>query len=333
MTSSTKQADAAGGPAPDKGAVERSAGAGKSRVSSPGPRRAADDAESRKGAPSAAASTLRSDKDVRFPDNLAFVPLTASPRFNLVCSWGVLMVFVCLVTECVESTAYGKFGLEAKWTLDPRIGWWLMELPVTLTFLYTFFVRSGPQARELVPRVCAGIMCMHYTYRGWIYPSMLHVYPGARSNFHLLPALGGSLVTVTHGYLNGAWFATYGKNLKKTWLRDARFILGLVIYLTGFASLVYHDYLMISLRSTPGPRYRIPRGGLFEYATQAVYFCELWTWFGFFVLSWGPNGAFIFCVSLANLVPRAMATHQWYLNKFGEEYAALNRKYLVPFVW
>jgi hypothetical protein len=28
-------------------------------------------------------------------------------------------------------------------------------------------------------------------------------HPGARSNFSLMPALGGWLVTITHGYLNG----------------------------------------------------------------------------------------------------------------------------------
>jgi hypothetical protein len=37
-------------------------------------------------------------------------------------------------------------------------------------------------------------------------------------------------------------------------------------------------------------------------------------------------------VSLANLVPRAVNTHEWYLSKFGDAYPA-DRAYLVPFVW
>ncbi|CAK0841859.1 unnamed protein product [Prorocentrum cordatum] len=177
-------------------------------------------------------------------------------------------------------------------------------------------------------------MCAHYCYRGWIYPCLLRPHPGASSNFSLVPALGGSLVTVTHGYLNAAWFAEHGKHLRsRSWLRDPRFVAGALLYLSGFACLVYHDHLMVHLRDGPGPRYRIPRGGLFEYATQAVYFCELWTWLGFFLLSWGPNGAFIFLVSLSNLVPRARATHAWYLERFGDEYAALGRSYLVPMLW
>ena len=75
----------------------------------------------------------------------------------------------------------------------------------------------------------------------------------------------------------------------------------------------------------------VPTGGLFEYATAASYFAELWTWAGFAIMSWGPNGAFIFLVSLVNLVPRAAATHAWYLEQF-PDYPP-ERKYLVTFVW
>jgi hypothetical protein len=53
---------------------------------------------------------------------------------------------------------------------------------------------------------------------------------------------------------------------------------------------------------------------------------------GFAVLSWGPNGVFIFMVSLVNLVPRSIATHVWYMEKFGSEYPA-DRAYIVPFVF
>jgi len=178
-------------------------------------------------------------------------------------------------------------------------------------------------------------MCMHYFYRGWLYPWMIRTHPGARNNFSLLPAVGGWLVTVTHGYLNAAWFAEYGRHLRdRRWLSHPCFIIGISLYLTGFAALVYHDSIMRNLRPCPGgARYCIPHGGLCDYATQAVYFCELWAWFGFALISCGPNGAFIFLVSLANLVPRAMASHKWYLANFGDEYAALNRKYLIPFVW
>lgn len=286
------------------------------------------------GAQATTASSPADASEKGLLDKLAFVSVSSNPRFNLVCSWAAVLILVTCATECVSSTAYGKFGTSTAFTLPPRIGWWCMELPVTVTFVHFFFVKGGSQSRELVPRLCAAVMCLHYSYRGWLYPYLIRAHPGATSNFSLVPAVGGWIVTITHGYLNAKWFAEYGKHLRqKSWLRDFRFIAGATLYISGFICLVYHDYLMRELRSTPGPRYRIPRGGFFEYATQAVYFCELWTWLGFFLLSWGPNGFFILFVSMANLIPRSVASHNWYLEKFGDEYAVLGRKYLVPFVW
>ena len=62
-------------------------------------------------------------------------------------------------------------------------------------------------------------MCLHYGYRGWLYPYLLRPHPGSR-NFSLLPAIGGALVTVTHGYLNARWFAEHGQHLaSRRWLR------------------------------------------------------------------------------------------------------------------
>eukprot|EP01047_Picozoa_sp_COSAG01_P021770 COSAG01_NODE_1274_length_10946_cov_46.531483_5_plen_101_part_00 len=72
--------------------------------------------------------------------------------------------------------------------------------------------------------------------------------------------------------------------------------------------------------------------GLFSYVTCAQYFAELWTFVGFAMLSWGPNGLFILGVSLCNLVPRAVQTTAWYRGEFGEAWPA-ERKHLVPFVF
>ena len=84
------------------------------------------------------------------------------------------------------------------------------------------------------------------------------------------------------------------------------------MYYTGLAATIYHDHLQRTLRPCPGgARYCIPHGGLFEYVTAGNYLAELWMWMGFAIMSWGPNGAFIFLVSLVNLTPRSAATHQW----------------------
>jgi 3-oxo-5-alpha-steroid 4-dehydrogenase 1 len=48
-------------------------------------------------------------------------------------------------------------------------------------------------------------------------------------------------------------------------------------------------------------------------------------------MTWSPGGLFILGISLANLVPRAIATHRWYREKFPDY--PKDRKILIPFVW
>jgi len=270
-------------------------------------------------------------------ERVAMINVTESDHFNGVVTVAACIVCITLCAELWSSTAYGKFGKTASLaTVDPRFGWWLMELPVTLTFLYFFFFKGGPQSQKLVPRICAANFCFHYSYRGWLFPFLIRSH--ASSKFSLVPALFGSLVTVTHGYLNAKWLSTHGTHLADTrnWLRNPRFLGGAALYVGGFSLLVWHDHILRTLRDPndppDAPRYAIPHGGLFEYATCPQYLCELITFTGMALLSCGPNGAFIVAISVVNLVPRAVQTSQWYHENFGDAYPA-ERKHLVPFLF
>lgn len=68
--------------------------------------------------------------------------------------------------------------------VDPRLGWWLMELPCS-TFFPWFFLRTA-RSHEFVPRLFACIFMMHYLYRGWIFPCLIRVH-GKSTNFSLVP--------------------------------------------------------------------------------------------------------------------------------------------------
>eukprot|EP01065_Artemidia_motanka_P038549 TRINITY_DN47401_c0_g1_i1.p1 TRINITY_DN47401_c0_g1~~TRINITY_DN47401_c0_g1_i1.p1 ORF type:complete len:319 (+),score=107.95 TRINITY_DN47401_c0_g1_i1:72-959(+) len=265
----------------------------------------------------------------------AFLKWTGNPHYDAVCSYAAVVAVCCLMAELVTPTAYGRFGSSSSVAIDPRIGWWLMELPCSVCFTVFYFLRPGPLKSSWVSKLFAAIFCCHYMYRGWIFPAMIR--PRGPGNFAVMTAFGSWVVTVCHGYLNARWFAEHGKHLTPSWLRSRRFIAGALLYYSGLALTVYHDHLMRTLRDGPGPRYRIPTGGLFDYATCGHYFSELWMWLGFAVMSWGPNGAFIFIVSTFNLVPRAVTTHQWYLSKFdgvgGAELYPSDRAQLIPFVW
>merc|ERR1712199_86326 len=89
----------------------------------------------------------------------------------------------------VQLDAYGKMASKSSFAVDPRIGWWLMEFPVTVTFIIVFFGWGGSNTSATAPRVLAALFCMHYAYRGWIFPSMMRVHKGTGGTFSLGVAL------------------------------------------------------------------------------------------------------------------------------------------------
>ena len=136
-------------------------------------------------------------------------------------------------------------------------------------------------------------------------------------------------VTTAHGYLNGDWIgrAAY---LDASWLRDPRFVVGIALYLGGFALNVLSDARLRDLRRA-GVDYAIPQGGGFRWVSCPNYLGELVAWLGFALATGSPGGIFILAISAANLVPRAIDTHRWYRERF-PDYPP-ERRALVPFVW
>jgi 3-oxo-5-alpha-steroid 4-dehydrogenase 1 len=54
-------------------------------------------------------------------------------------------------------------------------------------------------------------------------------------------------------------------------------------------------------------------------------------WAGFALFTWGLPGVFILAVSIANLAPRALANHRWYLERFADY--PRERRALIPWVF
>ncbi len=72
---------------------------------------------------------------------------------------------------------------------------------------------------------------------------------------------------------------------------------------------------------------------MFRYVTSANSFGEVLEWSGYAILTWSLPG-FIFALwTFVNLGPRARSLHFRYVNEFGDEFTALNRKYIIPFIW
>ncbi|MEI8258303.1 MAG: 3-oxo-5-alpha-steroid 4-dehydrogenase [Deltaproteobacteria bacterium] len=223
-----------------------------------------------------------------------------------------------------------RFGV----SVDPRVGWFLMELPASLSFVY--FFAQGTRRAEAVPLVFLCMWLAHYGNRGFYFPFSMRVVRGVRGSFSALVMVTGWAVTGLHGYFHATFFTRLGTHYTTAWLTDPRFIVGLLAYYACFALNLQSDAIIRNLRTREeldaGTRvYRIPRGGLFRWVTSPSYLTELGAWAGFALCTWSLAGLFIFLVSAGNLVPRAHSTHRWYRERF-PDYPP-ERKALIPFVW
>lgn len=242
-----------------------------------------------------------------------------------------------IVGGLFAQSSYGRFSTtKLGLNLNPKLGWWLMEIPATVVFAVSYL--TGPERFAPTSLVLAGIWALHYANRGWFFPLAIRQMPGKRGTFNVSVIVMGMLVTSMHGYLNGTLFShNFFGQYSTAWLTDPRFLIGLVIYLCGFALLVNSESIVRNLREKGGPasaveqEYRIPFGGGFRFVTSPAYLGEIIAWTGFAVLTWALPGVAILLITAGNLVPRAIGTHSWYQQKFPDY--PTDRKALIPYVW
>jgi len=261
---------------------------------------------------------------------------TGNSLYDTILFSGFTLVILTMIGTRFFKTPYGRFGDKRFGiALNPRLGWFLMELPATVTFIIIYF--NGIRSFETVPLVFFVIWCIHYANRGFIFPFLMRVDPGSRQTFNLAVVASGWVVTAIHGYLNASFFTTHGNHFTASWLSDPRFIIGILFYYFGYSMNIYSDYILRNLRSkdrdtrAAGPRYSIPDKGLFRLVTNPHYLGELIAWAGFALMTWSLAGVFIFLITAANLIPRSRENHAWYHDTF--EHYPEERKILLPWTW
>lgn len=244
---------------------------------------------------------------------------------------GIYLALVIIGCFFVKAP-YGRFASErAGFNLSPRMGWFLMELPATISFVYFYF--QGKNAMEAVPLFFLAIWLIHYGNRGFIFPLLMRVAKGQKGTFSFGIVAAGWFVTAFHGYLNAVFISELSTHMTPDWFSDPRFIIGMVIYAFGYLMNLHSDHIIRTLRSKEevesGKKvYRIPQGGLFKYVTCPSYFTELVSFLGFAIATWSVGALFVLGISAANLIPRAFQTHKWYREKF-EDYPQ-ERKVIFP---
>jgi 3-oxo-5-alpha-steroid 4-dehydrogenase 1 len=257
---------------------------------------------------------------------------THDPVFDTVLAVALAIPPLAVIGLLFMKAPYGRFG-EGSRGVSARLGWFLMELPATVVF--AAFYLSGPNKGELTPMILASIWTIHYANRGFLFPLLIRTPKGKGHNFGWLVLISGMIVTSLHGYLNGSFFSRLGAHFDDAWLEDPRFLGGVAIYFAGLVLNVHSDAILRNLRTPEeiarGDKvYRVPAGGGFELVSSPAYLGELIMWLGFALFTWSLPGVFILSITAANLIPRALANHRWYLDRFADY--PRSRRALIPWI-
>ncbi|KAK4523244.1 hypothetical protein GAYE_PCTG44G1137 [Galdieria yellowstonensis] len=169
---------------------------------------------------------------------------------------------------------------------------------------------------------------VHYLQRAFIFPLLMKTPGKPTSVIVVLSALGWNLI---NGYLVGRGLFHFEAKLARDWHKSPIFIIGALCWLCGFLINLHSDHILRSLRKPGEKGYKIPHGGFFRWVSCANYFGEMVEWFGWALASQSLAGALFVFWTIANLLPRAIHYHQWYIQKFSS-YVTLNRKACIPFL-
>lgn len=219
---------------------------------------------------------------------------------------------------------YGRH-LRPGWgpTLNPRLGWVVMEAPALLLPLL-FFISSGRYTAVNSVFLCMWLL--HYVNRTLVFPFRMRA--GAR--MPLAICASGFFFNLVNGYMQGRWIFHFGPSRPDSWFSNPLFLIGLAFFVAGFYLNLQSDAILRGLRKPGETGYRIPHGGLFRWVSCPNYLSELVEWCGWAVATWSISGGVFVFWTAANLAPRALKNHQWYRKTF-PEYPG-NRKALLPYI-
>jgi 3-oxo-5-alpha-steroid 4-dehydrogenase 1 len=239
--------------------------------------------------------------------------------------WTVIALIVFFVLLFVTAP-YGRHS-NRKWglTIPDRLGWFIMEVPALVIFVY--FIITGAAEKTVTVWIVASLFIAHYINRAVVYPWRIRV---RGKQMPLVIAL----MAVFFNFMNAGFLGYYAGSLHthftSGWLKDPRFIAGLTIFITGMAINISSDEKLIHLRKKTNGDYQIPRGGYFEKVSCPNFFGEIIEWGGYAILCWSLPAFSFFIWTICNLVPRALAHHNWYKGRFADY--PQERKAIFPYI-
>ena len=239
----------------------------------------------------------------------------------------------------------GKERKKYRWwfgpQLDAKLSWFLFESPNLVWSCYCYCclrdseIMSSGSAAAMVSfdnnklqvssnAVLLALFTLHYINRAVIYPLRMN------ANSHRVPLLvtaSAMIVTILNGYIQSFYLVRVHK-LPPLTLPPSSWIhlqswLGILTFFAGMIINMKADAVLRNLRRQRNgdgnnqKTYYIPQHPLFTYISCPNFFGEILEWFGFAIASQFSLPAMAFFIYTAsNLVPRGIAHHEWYKQKF-----------------
>ncbi|EDQ92926.1 uncharacterized protein MONBRDRAFT_13728 [Monosiga brevicollis MX1] len=255
------------------------------------------------------------------------------PERDLV-EWLALAVAVTGVPTVIAllsgaRAAYGRYVDDNKglygFNMNGKLAWIIQESPclfmgfLNLWNCHANVITNKPNA------LLFAFFIFHYVHRTLVFPLFLK-----GKDTPVLIMLMAFFFCTINGYIQTAWL-TRVQAYDDAYATSPRFIIGMVLAGLGLFVNLHSDYTLIYLRKPGEKDYKIPRGGMFEFVSGANFFGEMLEWAGFAIAGNALVPLSFALFTACNIGPRALQHHQWYLEKFKEEYPK-QRKALIPFL-
>ena len=251
--------------------------------------------------------------------------MTDSLFYFLVYLWiGIALVSFPVIIKVVAP--YGRHTT-ARWgaLIDNKIGWIVMESPALLVF--SGFFLFGKLEHNLVTWIFFGLWVFHYINRTFIFPFRLRT---KGKKMPLAIVVMAFCFNLVNGFINGYYLGSLATMYSLSWLHDPRFIIGIVLFISGMYINWWSDDTLIHLRKPGETGYIIPQKGLFRYISCPNHFGEIIEWLGFAIMTWSMPALAFFVWTVVNLFPRALHHHRWYKSTFPDY--PKERKALFPYI-
>ncbi|OGO00929.1 MAG: 3-oxo-5-alpha-steroid 4-dehydrogenase [Chloroflexi bacterium RBG_13_52_12] len=245
---------------------------------------------------------------------------------SLLIGWFVLAAVVFIALFFVVAP-YGRHARKGwGYSVGNILGWVLMESPSPIVFAVCLLL--GNVKLTAVTIIFFVLWETHYVHRAFIYPFSLR---GKERRMPLSVVSFGFFFNLMNAYLNGRYIFNYSGGYANGWLTDPRFIIGVILFLTGYVINRQSDQALRSLRKPGESGYKISYSRFHRWVSSPNYLGEITIWTGWALATWSiPGLAFAFW-TVANLMPRARANHAWYRQTFADY--PPERKALLPGIW